>query len=822
MEEASPKKRQDMECLQRAAPEAELIPKRCFKFLHENELNTFLDLLQDGKVDQSDDDEVIPKHLRLTSHQNLRRFQLKYEGPLVVQCSNPNCQRFSEIPRNGDPSIIPEHWFCSMTIARCWKNKEWTPTPREFIKVEFVPGSLVWAKVSSHPLWPGMVDFCPDTREYYWNDNDDADEPTHYNVVFFVPKVARTWVSRTHLKPFNNHELKNQSKAKNYKETLKAYEYNLELVDMTLRERLLHHSFLNLFKGKWSDFEIEQRKKLKLAHLKRKRSESATKVVWKRDENMNPEKLERLKHTGNEPGPETVSKKTEKPKFEVRRSDVRKDQIHDNSSEDEEIPLDTDSDISESVKSPQTPPVVLDEFSGHLIEPLGKKTSPDDEEPVAPITLKDPDVQDIVDKPNNTGKDEPAKVSASIKPKEPEFRDIAVQFATAKETADPPVKATAPPPLEAPIKVQLANVEKNQPTKIIVPTTSKVSETQGILVQVDHAEKNQPFKCRSLPQPFNLEDIPLSNVDSLGYNDLKKIRRKLDPRASKAKGVPMLSIRMGDFKGQSMVCQSLGTHRPIQPKPSSSGVHGPVIMNQRPLKPILTTRGESQHAYVRPPLSARFLVILAVQNSLHPTTLKTDFSCVLEFLMTHFPYFELRPELARSVLELVLGTNNDQVFAIAPESLTENELALRQEVEQNQSQLRDSMRYPCLLEAFLSHCSYPPRQYVAGPLEDDCLMMVVFWSLHSQVHGFVDHRQSKHEMDLVFRFMFPFFSLGSTNYVLPILLERFEPNRCTLKRSLLALSEMTESDIGKFSSCQKYLRSIALSFKRSLENGLLT
>lgn len=121
-----------------AAPEAELIPKRCFKFLHENELNTFLDLLQDGKVDQSDDDEVIPKHLRLTSHQNLRRFQLKYEGPLIVQCSNPNCQRFSEIPRNGDPSIIPEHWFCSMTIARCWKNKEWTPTPREFIKVPFV------------------------------------------------------------------------------------------------------------------------------------------------------------------------------------------------------------------------------------------------------------------------------------------------------------------------------------------------------------------------------------------------------------------------------------------------------------------------------------------------------------------------------------------------------------------------------------------------------------------------------------------------------------------------------------------------------------
>ncbi|TRY62733.1 hypothetical protein TCAL_16596 [Tigriopus californicus] len=767
--EGSPLGQPDGQCFKPAGSTGNLMAKRCLKLIHEHELNTFLDLLQDGKVDQSDDHEVIPKHLRLTSHQNLRRFQLKYEGPLIVQCANPNCQRFAEIPRNGDPSIIPDHWFCSMTIPRCWKALEWQPTPKEYVKVDYVPGSLVWAKVACHPLWPGMVDFCPDTREYYWNDDEDAKEPTHYNVVFFVPKVARTWVAKTHMKPFNSHEMKTPAKPKTHKETFKAYEYNLQLMDMSLRDRLLHYSFLNLFKGKWSDFETEQRKKLQLTKLKRKRPESAIPSSGKKKS----AKLEQIKRWSKNEWVGTIEDKPKKREVSKDRDEssvTHKAQRHETSSSEEDIPLDSDTDVSvceNPAKADLAPPIVLDEISGHLIDPQGGTSQ--NEEAIAPLS---------------------------------------------PETIDLPEMTNT---------LEMTNI----------PETTDMHETlqfQEIMVQVETNENDRPSKGTSHPEVAKLIDDPQpSNMEDLiALNDAKKIRRKIDPRAVKSKGIPILNVRMGDFKGQSMVWQNQGMNAVVTahlPAPID-GVSGRMMISQRPMKPLVTiegnTIGKSQHVYNRPPLPARFLAILAVQNTVHPVALKTDFSSVVEFLMTHFPYFELRPELARSVLELVLGANQDKVFAIAPQSVSENEPALRREVEQNQSKLRDSMRYPCLLEAFLSNCSYPSRHFVAGPVNDEGLMMLVFWSLHSQVHGFVDHRQSKHEMDLMFRFMFPFFSGGSTNYVLPILLEGFKPNRSSLKCALLTLSEMTESDIAVFSPCQKYLKHMAQSFKRSLENGLLT
>ena len=56
-------------------------------------------------------------------------------------------------------------------------------------------GSVVWAKMEESPWWPGMVDFCPDSEEYFWMEESNA-EPSWYHVVFFDKgeHVTRSWI----------------------------------------------------------------------------------------------------------------------------------------------------------------------------------------------------------------------------------------------------------------------------------------------------------------------------------------------------------------------------------------------------------------------------------------------------------------------------------------------------------------------------------------------------------------------------------------------------------------------------------------------------
>ena len=39
---------------------------------------------------------------------------------------------------------------------------------------QYAAGSMVWAKMKGYPWWPALVDFCPDTDEYYWLDSWSA------------------------------------------------------------------------------------------------------------------------------------------------------------------------------------------------------------------------------------------------------------------------------------------------------------------------------------------------------------------------------------------------------------------------------------------------------------------------------------------------------------------------------------------------------------------------------------------------------------------------------------------------------------------------
>eukprot|EP00095_Tigriopus_kingsejongensis_P010235 maker-scaffold76_size406464-snap-gene-2.12 protein:Tk10235 transcript:maker-scaffold76_size406464-snap-gene-2.12-mRNA-1 annotation:"zinc finger cw-type pwwp domain protein 1" len=174
----------DQDCVAVWDQQEELIPSQCYKLHNALEYAHFEGLLKAGQVDLSDDHEILPSHLHLESHQNLRRFQLKAVSQCWVQCCNPKCGRFSVIANNGDPSLVPKRWVCSMTLPKLRRPLKWK-LDSDHIPVEYVPGSLVWVK---GPLWPGMVDFCPDTEEYYWQDDGERTPPTHYHVIFLLPK----------------------------------------------------------------------------------------------------------------------------------------------------------------------------------------------------------------------------------------------------------------------------------------------------------------------------------------------------------------------------------------------------------------------------------------------------------------------------------------------------------------------------------------------------------------------------------------------------------------------------------------------------------
>ena len=48
------------------------------------------------------------------------------------------------------------------------KGKERAGQGEEEVAPGFTPGAMVWAKLRGRGWWPGMVDVCPDTGEYYW------------------------------------------------------------------------------------------------------------------------------------------------------------------------------------------------------------------------------------------------------------------------------------------------------------------------------------------------------------------------------------------------------------------------------------------------------------------------------------------------------------------------------------------------------------------------------------------------------------------------------------------------------------------------------
>ena len=127
------------------------------------------------------------------SKQNIRRGR---DNGLYVQCCNPACQTWRQVREYQSGSEVPQYWVCSMN--RDALNRVCGKGGNHFsgseVKLKYSVGTLVWAKLQGYPWWPGMIDYSPDSDEYFWVDEEISQtEPARYNVNFFEREQEGSW-----------------------------------------------------------------------------------------------------------------------------------------------------------------------------------------------------------------------------------------------------------------------------------------------------------------------------------------------------------------------------------------------------------------------------------------------------------------------------------------------------------------------------------------------------------------------------------------------------------------------------------------------------
>lgn len=201
----------------------------------------------------------------------LKQLQLGKSSGTFVQCSLTHCRKWRLLHEFEDPALVPDDWECRMnpdkSLNSCDKgnSEDWVEGSEKMVDTKYVAGSMVWAKIKGFPWWPGMVDYCPDTEEYYWLDqwNDpsmehvDSGTPTHYHVVLFgVPQVSRAWVGTDGLERMVSPTLPPvKVVGSKHRRWTKAAQMGAQCFVLDRQERLERYSFAALYTGKWGSKE---------------------------------------------------------------------------------------------------------------------------------------------------------------------------------------------------------------------------------------------------------------------------------------------------------------------------------------------------------------------------------------------------------------------------------------------------------------------------------------------------------------------------------------------------------------------------------------
>ena len=238
----------------------------------ENFLETISEIKKEKVEYQSKQNEKVKEK----TIEKMRFLQSGKSNGTYVQCSLDSCGKWRYLDGCEDPSLIPVTWECSMNpnplSNSCEKgaSEEFVEGNEEFVDTQYAAGSMVWAKMKGYPWWPALVDFCPDTDEYYWLDSWNEDEsknhpeadskPTWYHVVFFdVPQIKRAWIKVEDIEKFDCIDLPPKSST-SIKPALKVKWKKIlamasECSKLTREQRLEQFSFAALFDGKWGYYD---------------------------------------------------------------------------------------------------------------------------------------------------------------------------------------------------------------------------------------------------------------------------------------------------------------------------------------------------------------------------------------------------------------------------------------------------------------------------------------------------------------------------------------------------------------------------------------
>ena len=271
----------------------------------------FLDTISAIKKEKVENQSKQNDKVREKTIEKMRFLQSGKSNGTYVQCSLESCGKWRYLEGYEDPSQIPDTWECSMNpnplSNSCEKgaSEEFVEGNEEFVDTQYAAGSMVWAKMKGYPWWPALVDFCPDTDEYYWLDSWNEDEsknhpeanskPTWYHVVFFdVPQIKRAWIKIEDIEKFISIDLPPKSST-SMKPALKVKWKKIlamasECFKLDREKRLEQFSFAALFDGKWGYYDestkvVQGKSKLTLVNEVEtdniNEDQSPSNLVWK-------------------------------------------------------------------------------------------------------------------------------------------------------------------------------------------------------------------------------------------------------------------------------------------------------------------------------------------------------------------------------------------------------------------------------------------------------------------------------------------------------------------------------------------------------------
>lgn len=215
---------------------------------------------------------------KVSKHRRLNKKPTTDYEAIYVQCCKKSCQKWRLVTQYEDASAVPDYWVCSMNRdkenSKCGIGGNAFNGNSDKVEIKFSCGSLVWAKLKGFPWWPGMIDFCPDSDDYFWVDEDISErEPAWYHVVFFEGKgteVTRAWIRscdilsmKTPIEQPNGNTLKKPGPLK--KRLLNAIHIAEEAKKLKRSERVKKYSFEKLSSS--NEFKKDQKKRIKITPM---------------------------------------------------------------------------------------------------------------------------------------------------------------------------------------------------------------------------------------------------------------------------------------------------------------------------------------------------------------------------------------------------------------------------------------------------------------------------------------------------------------------------------------------------------------------------